>query len=74
MATFFWLTTRNKLKWIGLLFLWAVLFSYSRIYLGVHYPGDIIVGATIGSIIAWLVSIGIQKIFILKIKLKKEVN
>lgn len=31
------------------IFGWAILNSYSRMYLGVHYPGDIIVGAAIGS-------------------------
>jgi undecaprenyl-diphosphatase len=31
-----------------LLFFWAVLFSYSRIYSGVHYPLDIIGGAVLG--------------------------
>lgn len=33
-----------------LLFLWAVLFSYSRIYSGVHYPLDIAGGAVLGYI------------------------
>ena len=30
------------------LFLWAVLVSYSRIYLGVHYLGDVLGGASVG--------------------------
>lgn len=30
---------------------WAALNSYSRLYLGVHYPGDLMVGAIIGSTI-----------------------
>ena len=31
-----------------IVFVWAILTSYSRIYLGVHYPGDIIAGMIIG--------------------------
>jgi undecaprenyl-diphosphatase len=30
------------------LFVWAALVAYSRIYLGVHYPGDIAAGALLG--------------------------
>lgn len=37
---------------------WAFINCYSRIYLGVHYPGDIIVGALIGSAIGYLCCIG----------------
>jgi undecaprenyl-diphosphatase len=39
-------------RWVRWLFLWAALMTYSRIYLGVHYPGDIIVGAMVGIIAA----------------------
>ena len=38
---------RNKTYWFLLLF-WAVIFSYSRIYSGVHYPLDILGGAVLG--------------------------
>ena len=36
-----------------LLLLWAVVIAYSRIYLGVHYPLDIVVGMFFGGIIGW---------------------
>lgn len=36
------------------IFIWATLNSYSRIYLGVHYPGDLLIGAVIGAAGAYL--------------------
>lgn len=39
-----------------LLFLWAILVSYSRIYVGVHFPLDVITGALFGLLIGWLFS------------------
>lgn len=36
------------------LLFWAVIVAYSRIYLGVHYPLDIIVGMFFGGLIGWL--------------------
>lgn len=35
--------------------IWAIINSYSRIYLGVHYPGDILFGTSVGIAIAWLI-------------------
>ncbi len=38
----------------------AVAVSYSRVYVGVHYPGDVLGGAIIGTSIGWLVaSVGV---------------
>ena len=36
------------------LMLWAVVVSYSRIYLGVHYPGDVITGIFVGALFGYL--------------------
>jgi undecaprenyl-diphosphatase len=47
-ALFFWLLFRKEYKWVWTLFVWAAVMTYTRIYLGVHYPGDILVGGTIG--------------------------
>jgi undecaprenyl-diphosphatase len=54
VAFFVWLTMRSVYRWIGLVFIWAILMTYTRIYLGVHYPGDILVGGTIGLLCGWL--------------------
>lgn len=40
-------------KWIAaILMCWALLECYTRLYLGVHYPSDIVFGMAIGSLIA----------------------
>jgi undecaprenyl-diphosphatase len=44
------LIIRNGLLSLSLL-VWATINSFSRIYLGVHYPGDILCGALVGSAI-----------------------
>ncbi len=54
MATFFYFVLDSKFKYLKYwLFIWAVLVSYSRIYNGVHYPGDVIVAAIIGAFFGW---------------------
>ena len=41
----------SKIGWV--MFAWATLVAYSRIYMGVHYPGDVLVGAAVGALIGW---------------------
>ena len=55
VATFLWLVLSKQIKWIWVMFIWAAIFSYTRIYLGVHYPSDIIGGSILGAIIGLLV-------------------
>ncbi|MDB5235516.1 MAG: hypothetical protein JWR44_2509 [Hymenobacter sp.] len=35
------------------LFAWALLLSYSRIYLAAHYPADVLGGAAVGALLGW---------------------
>lgn len=43
-------------KWFTLpIFLWASLVSYSRIYVGKHFPLDVICGAIIGLLLGWII-------------------
>ncbi len=53
--------TKNYKTLIFLLTFWAILLSYSRIYLGVHYPLDILVGALVGIFWACVVFLIFEK-------------
>ncbi len=56
LALFMVYALRPGVRWIGLmLWPWAIIVSYSRIYLGVHYPGDVLVGAMLGLLVGWTV-------------------
>lgn len=57
VVTFLVLVFRHRIRWVYIFYLWPVLFSFSRIYVGVHYPLDIIVGAMAGISIAVLIYI-----------------
>lgn len=47
-----------------LILLWASLIAYSRVYLGLHYPGDIIAGAIMGSFLGWVVARFLKNILV----------
>ena len=49
LAIFFGLLFKNRIRYIILItIVYASLISYSRIYLGVHFPIDIIIGSSFG--------------------------
>ena len=52
VAAFLTPALRKNRNWMGIvLYFWAFISSYSRIYLGFHYPGDILCGALLGILI-----------------------
>lgn len=60
-AVFLGLSLQKWYKYLPfLLLVWAVITGYSRIYLGVHYPLDVISGMAFGGLTGWLFYI-IQK-------------
>ncbi|MBS1572014.1 MAG: phosphatase PAP2 family protein [Bacteroidetes bacterium] len=68
IATFLSFLLKNKLRWFPwLIFSWAILVSYSRIYLGVHFPGDVLVGVFAGTLLGYIFYL------LMKSVLKKQV-
>lgn len=57
LATFLCFVLDQKFRILKYwLFVWATLVAYSRIYNGVHYPGDVITGIIIGSAYGYLLA------------------
>jgi undecaprenyl-diphosphatase len=54
-AFFLYAVLKTRVKYIEIIFLWPLIFAYSRIYLGLHYPSDIIAGYVWGILMALLV-------------------
>ena len=53
-VTFFMhLRLKKYYRYTGLFFIWPLLFSYSRVYLGVHFPIDVLTGALLGLLIGY---------------------
>ena len=54
LATYILLVMRQFYKNIGwVMFPWAAVVSYSRIYMGAHFPGDVICGAALGLVVGF---------------------
>jgi len=48
------LTLRKNFPYTWLFFIWPLMFAYSRIYIGVHFPMDVLCGALLGAGIGYL--------------------
>lgn len=62
LATFTSLIFKRKYYSITI-FLWATMVSYSRIYVGKHFPTDVLCGAVLGLITGWFIFIVVSHIF-----------
>lgn len=51
-AMFLYMVLKPHVKYMGFIFLWPLIFAYSRIYLGLHYPLDILCGYIWGVLMA----------------------
>lgn len=54
VAAFLYFILKDKINYFGFIFVWPLVFAYSRIYLGLHYPGDILTGYLFGFTFAFL--------------------
>ncbi len=66
VTTFLILLLRNNYKYIFLLLIWPILFAYSRIYCGVHFPIDITLGLFLGVVIGF-VFYRLSQLFLIKV-------
>lgn len=64
---------RNKIT-IFVLFTWSYMVVYSRIYLGVHYPGDILAGAILGLTVGTGISIFMKWVYLKVMNIKMKCN
>jgi membrane-associated phospholipid phosphatase len=64
LAIFFYLTLKEQFgKWPLLFFLWAFFISYAQIYVGVHYPTDVLGGTFVGLLIGYFTAKLFNKYF-----------
>lgn len=65
-AMFIFATLKHRVnrKWLTLIFLWAFLPSYAQVYVGVHFPTDIIGGALVGLLLGYCVAYLLENILL----------
>lgn len=69
IAMFTWMIFKSYWKWSWIIFIWAGTVAFSRIMVGVHYPGDILVGGLIGLLFGWLIYKILDKVYF---RIKRE--
>lgn len=55
MATFFFVSLKPVIKnWRWLFFIWAAAIAYAQVYVGFHYPSDVLAGSLFGLLTGYL--------------------
>lgn len=72
IATFFILILLPYVSYIRWLWFWAALVCFAQIYVGLHYPSDVTVGALIGLIIGWSVFKVIEGFYLFPLGVKEN--
>ena len=62
-AVFIFLTMKQTSRLWGLIFLWAFSISYAQVYVGVHFPIDVICGAILGCFIGYGMTVFFRRQF-----------
>src|SRR4030095_228931 len=64
LATFFYLTLNRYIpRWSWIAYIWAISIGYAQIYVGIHYPLDVVAGALVGILFGLLIAMFFNKKF-----------
>ena len=63
---YFTITRMANRKW-WMLWVWAFMICYAQVYVGKHYPGDVLAGAVLGISAGYLLAVLFRK-WMMKIK------
>lgn len=73
VATLITLFFKNKFYSV-IAYFFAFVSAYSRVYVGVHYPSDVLFGAILGILLGWLIYKIVEKVFKLKMLSTNQSN
>ena len=63
LSTFLFSVFSSKAKWIApAVYIWAILVAFAQVYVGVHFPLDVLSGALVGTIIGAITALTVKKL------------